>query len=272
MWRVPMHGHEADVAICFCRRYTFGRGGECRRVLDRSGGIAYATGGETAFPPFWVTSVSTTATRVISDEWFRTTRVHTSLAGHAFAGTPRDARRSCTPWRLRMSTRVRSRAVVACIWCWLMPALAAAQDNPLYEHRKSARNASPAMKSVEEASVVARVDGGRVTMNLASSRLMDAGVSSGDPLIVELGPTSFLVRVAFRDELNRAATYLAAAQRPLPVEPVPSLVIDREDPSQPVMLDTSTGGAAMYLNIAPGHRASLLSVRANASAPARAME
>lgn len=171
-----------------------------------------------------------------------------------------------------MSPRFRSRAVLACAWCWLMPALVAAQDNPLYEHRKSARNASPAMKSVEEASVVTRVDGGRVTMDLASSRLMDAGVRSGDPLTVELGPTSFLVRVAFRDELSRAARYLAVAQKPLAVEPVPSLVIDREDPSQPVMLDTSTGGAAMYLNIAPGDRASLRVVRANARAPARAVE
>lgn len=171
-----------------------------------------------------------------------------------------------------MSTRVRSRAVLACIWCWLMPALAGAQDNPLYEHRKSARNASPVMKRVEDSSVVTHVDGGRVTIDLASSRLMDAGVKSGDPLIVELGSILLNVHAAFRDERDRATRFLDTAQKPLPVVSVASLIIDREDPSQSVMLDTSTGGAAMYLNVAPGDRVSLRAVRASTRVPVRAVE
>ena len=134
-------------------------------------------------------------------------------------------------------------------------AIASAQNNPLYEHRRSMANGAPA-KSFVERSYVLRSDVGLATLGTPSSRLIEAGVKSGDPMLFDLGTMSLRVTVAFRDELERAATYYAESASAGPPDPGPFLVIDREDPMQPLVLETSTSEGSLYLDVRPGSRVS----------------
>ena len=137
-------------------------------------------------------------------------------------------------------------------------AIASAQNNPLYEHRRSMANGAPA-KSFVERSYVLRSDVGLATLGTPSSRLIGAGLKSGDPILVDLGTMSVRAHVAFRDELERAARYFAETQEPGSLDFQPSLVIDREDSSRPVVLETSTGDASLYLDALSGSRVTLRS-------------
>jgi hypothetical protein len=138
--------------------------------------------------------------------------------------------------------------------------VAFAQPNPLAEHRRSAIDGVQA-KPFVEVSYVANVDAGRATLGTPSARLIDAGLKSGDPMMVVLGTMSVRVYVAFRDEMERAAQYFAETQEPGALDLRPSLVIDREDSAQPVVLEASMGDASLYLGVRPGSRVTLRSAR-----------
>lgn len=132
-------------------------------------------------------------------------------------------------------------------------AIANAQSNPLYEHRRSMASGAPAKPFVER-SYVLRSDAGLTTLGTPSWRLIEAGVISGDPMLVDVGTLTLRVYVAFRDELDRAASYDADSPSAGPPDPGPFLVIDREDPIQPLVLQTSTGEGSLYLDVRPGSR------------------
>jgi hypothetical protein len=155
----------------------------------------------------------------------------------------------------------------ACLWALCSVALA--QPNPLAEHRRSAIDGVQ-MKPVVEVSYVANVDAGRATLGTPSARLIDAGLKSGDPMIVVLGTMSVRVHVAFRDELERAAQYFAETQDPGSLDLRPSLVIDREDSALPVVLEPSMGDASLYLSVQPGSRVTLRWARERNPGPPRA--
>lgn len=133
----------------------------------------------------------------------------------------------------------------------MLGAIASAQTNPLYDHRRSVAGGDSAKSFLEESFVV-HADVGRVTLGTPSSHLIDAGVKSGTPILVDLGTMTLRAHVAFRDELDRAARYLAETQRTETTDPGPILVIDREDPMQPIVLDTTAGDASIYLDVHPG--------------------
>jgi hypothetical protein len=137
-------------------------------------------------------------------------------------------------------------------------AIAFAQSNPLFEQRRAVA-AGVVSRAFVEQSYVARVDEGRATLGTPSSRLIGAGLKSGDPILVDLGTMSVRAHVAFRDELERAARYFAETQEPGSLDFQPSLVIDREDSSRPVVLETSTGDASLYLDALSGSRVTLRS-------------
>ena len=141
---------------------------------------------------------------------------------------------------------------------WALCSVAIAQPNPLFEHRRAAIDRVQ-VKPFVEASYVAQVEAGRATLGTSSARLIGAGVKSGDPILVDLGKTSLRVRVAFRDELDRAAEYFAETQEPGSLDLQPSLVIDREDATRPVVLEATMGDAALYLGVQPGSRVLLSS-------------
>ena len=134
--------------------------------------------------------------------------------------------------------------------------LANAQSNPLYEQRRLAARGAHA-ESVREDTFVVHADGGRTTLRMASSRLIDAGVKSGDLMLIDLGTMSIAAHVAFRDELERSARYRTETQEPGSVDPGPFLVLDRLDSPQWVVLSTAIDDESMYLDVSPGSPVSL---------------
>ena len=150
-----------------------------------------------------------------------------------------------------MASRVTLLLSGACLWT--LGTIASAQNNPLYEHRRSMASGAPA-KPLVERSYVLRSDIGLATLGTPSWRLLEAGVKSGDPMLVDLGTLTLRVHVAFRDELDRAASYDADSPSAGPPDHGPFLVIDREDPMQPLVLQSSTGEGSLYLDVRPGSR------------------
>jgi hypothetical protein len=128
----------------------------------------------------------------------------------------------------------------------------------LYEQRRAAASGVESRAFVEQ-TYIAHAEEGRATLGTPSSRLIGAGVKSGDPMLVDLGKMSVRAHVAFRDELERAAQFFAETQEPGSLDFQPSLVIDREDSSRPVVLETSTGDASLYLDALSGSRVTLRS-------------
>jgi len=163
-----------------------------------------------------------------------------------------------------MAIRIRLRSLLAIPCLSVACAIAFAQSNPLFEQRRAAAGGVESRAFVEQTYVV-HAQEGRATLGTPSSRLISAGVKSGDPIFVDFGNMAVRAHVAFRDELERAAQYFAESQEPGSLDSQPSLVIDREDSSRPVVLETSTGDASLYLDAPPGSRVTLRSARGRQS-------
>jgi hypothetical protein len=164
----------------------------------------------------------------------------------------------------------RLRLLVSGTFLMTLCAIAGAQNNPLYEHRRSVATDVSAKVLLEESYVV-HADVARVTLGTPSSHLLDAGVKSGDPMFVDLGAMSLRVNAAFRDELERRAGFAAESQKSAPPYAGPTLVIDREDPTQPIVLETSLGDAFMHVSVEPGSKVQF-GRAGRATAPARRQE
>jgi hypothetical protein len=139
-----------------------------------------------------------------------------------------------------------------------LSAVAIAQANPLDDLRRdsSAATSSLARPIVApvRGSVVAIPAVGSITVDTPSARLIAAGVRSGDPVIVDFGTQSVRAYAAFADELARSARYYAEVQKPAPADDGFTVVINRDNPTQPVVLSSNTSDGTMYVPIQMGYR------------------
>ncbi len=129
----------------------------------------------------------------------------------------------------------------ACAWLPSVDVLA----NPLDEHRRSMRTHSqPAY--VVAGSIAYAGNDGRIVFSIPSARLLSAGVRSGDQVVITIGEDRpWSAFVAFRDELDRTAElYLQQGTQTDP-EPGMTLVVNRDQPGERVVLDASAGGATV---------------------------
>jgi hypothetical protein len=129
--------------------------------------------------------------------------------------------------------------------------VAIAAANPLYEQRgnspPAASSSAKPIVTILRGSVVALSADGRITLDMPSARLIDAGVRSGDAVVVNFGTQSVRAYAAFADELARSARYYLEIQAPVPVDDGMTIVLSRDNPAQRVVLDSSTSDGAMYV-------------------------
>jgi hypothetical protein len=100
--------------------------------------------------------------------------------------------------------------------------------------------------------VLASVSPGHAILRISSAELLHYGLLSGEPVAISIGTSFVRAHVAFKDELERAATYYASIGEPEPFEPGLRLVLDRLDPRAQAELDSRTAGAEMPLGTQPG--------------------
>jgi hypothetical protein len=130
--------------------------------------------------------------------------------------------------------------------------LGAQQPNPLYEHRQAVRSPSLQAAVAIKASALTAGAQGRVVLNISSSSLLSAGIRSGDPVRIDLPSGPLLARAAFRDEIERNAAYQTASGELFAIDAGVTLIVDRNDPSAHVVIDSTVGQSSMYLDVVPG--------------------
>ena len=139
------------------------------------------------------------------------------------------------------------------VWLIALCGTVTAQTNPLYEHRR-AFGAAPVVQSVITGTVLSATGDGRVKVDTPSERLIVNGIKSGDPVEIDLGMRSIRAYVEFSDERARAKNYYTQTQKPGPLESGVTLVVDRLHTAEPIVLDSSAGGAVMHLGVDTGQR------------------
>ncbi len=154
---------------------------------------------------------------------------------------------------------VLSSVAVACV-CTALPSVGASAS-PLDEHRRSMRAPSQAAYVVTGSIGFAGNDG-RVVLNIPSARLISAGVRSGDEVAISIGDAQpWNAYVEFRDELERNAAFYAQNDKELPIEPGMTLIVNRDQPGEQLMLDASAGGGVTPHDALPGRIVSIRAMR-----------
>lgn len=143
-----------------------------------------------------------------------------------------------------------------------------AQTNPLYEHRQSLGTAR--VQLILDGLVQSTSPDGRVVLDTLSARLIDDGIKSGDPVEIDLGTKTIRAYVGFSDELARARQFYAKSKEQPPFQPGVSLILNRLQPTAPIVLDSSTRGAAMDLGVASGQKIVVRYLRSGSPANVRA--